>query len=87
MSFNLVTIIGILASVFTAVSLTPQLVKMIKEKNTEGFSFITLTILSIGLGFWIYYGILKEDWILIVSNGFSLMVNCFIAILGLKYKS
>ena len=81
-----VTIVGVIASVGTGISSLPQLVKIIHEKKVEGFSFIMLAILCVGLSFWIIYGILKEDWILIASNGFSLLVNLAIAILGMKYK-
>ncbi len=84
---NFTTVIGILASVFTGVSLLPQLIKVVKEKKTEGLSFLMLAALFIGLGGWLWYGILKEDWIIILSNGFSLLVNATIALLGLVYKN
>ena len=83
---SLITTIGVVASLFTATSLLPQLIKILKEKEVEGFSFITLAVLSIGLCLWISYGILKQDWILIISNGFSFFVNLIIGVLGIKYK-
>lgn len=83
---DVTTIVGVIASVGTGISSLPQLVKIIKEKKVEGFSFVMLTILCMGLSCWVVYGILKEDRILIISNGFSLLVNLMIAILGLKYK-
>jgi MtN3 and saliva related transmembrane protein len=83
---NIVTIIGILASIFTGVSLLPQLVKLIKEKKAENVSFMMLLVLFVGLSFWVTYGILKNDYIIIVSNSFSLLVNLMTCILTLKYK-
>ena len=72
---ELITVIGISASVLTASASIPQLVKLIKEKKSEGISIAMLFVLSTGLALWVYYGALKEDWIIIVSNCFALIVN------------
>ena len=81
-----ITIIGLIASIATGTSLLPQLVKIAKEKKAGTVSPGMLALLFIGLAAWIYYGILKNDWILIVSNAFSLLVNFIIAVLSIKYK-
>jgi MtN3 and saliva related transmembrane protein len=83
---SLITIIGVLASTFTAVSLLPQLFKVIKEKEAENVSLGMLAILFAGLGLWVYYGILKDDWIIIISNCFSFLVNLTLVIFAIKYK-
>lgn len=83
---NLITIIGIAASTLTAISLLPQLVKLLKEKKADDVSLGMLLTLLGGLGLWIYYGILKEDWIIIIANCFSLLVNITVSSLTLKYK-
>ncbi len=84
MSFT--QIIGISASVLTAVSLIPQLVKLLKEKKAEDVSLFMLGILFAGLGLWAWYGFLKNDWIIIVSNSFSFGINLVLAYFTLKYK-
>lgn len=83
---NLQSIIGISASVFTATSLLPQLIKIAREKKAEDVSFGMLIVLFIGLGLWVFYGFLKKDWIITVSNGVSLAINICVAILSIKYK-
>lgn len=83
---NLQSIIGISASVFTATSLLPQLIKIAREKKAEDVSFGMLIVLFIGLGLWVFYGFLKKDWIIAVSNGVSLAINICVAILSIKYK-
>ncbi len=45
-----------------------------------------LFILFAGLALWIYYGILKEDLILIVSNSISIMINSTLTFFAFKYK-
>ena len=83
---ELTEIIGITASVFTAVAMLPQLVKMLKEKKAEGISVMMLSVLCTGLALWIFYGIRKEDWIIIISNAFSLVINLTTMYMSIKYK-
>ena len=83
---NTETIIGIAASAGTAASLVPQLAKILKEKKAEDVSLGMLLVLFIGVGLWIYYGILKHDLIIIISNFFSLIMNSLLTVFSLKYK-
>ena len=83
---DITTIAGVVASVCTATSLLPQLFRIINKKEAEAISFGMLALLFIGLSTWIYYGVLKKDWILIISNAFSLLINIITAILSFKYK-
>ena len=83
---NLTLITGIVASVFSALSLVPQLIKLIKEKKAGDISVAMLVILFIGLSLWTYYGVLNKDWIIIISNSFSLIINGLIVVFTLKYK-
>ena len=78
--------IGILAGICTAVSLLPQLIKIIKEKKSEDISYLMLFILLTGLGAWVYYGILREDYPIIITNSFSFIVNSLMIIFTIKYK-
>jgi len=80
------TIIGVVASTCTAASLIPQLVKVLKEKKSESVSLGMLMVLFVGLGLWTYYGILKKDMIIILSNSFSFLINILLAIFAMKYK-
>ena len=79
-------IIGITAGVFTATSLLPQLVKIIKEKNADNTATGMLLVLLTGLGLWTWYGILREDWPIIITNTFSILVNITILILKRVYN-
>jgi MtN3 and saliva related transmembrane protein len=81
------TIIGIAASVLTATSLLPQLIKLLKEKKANDVSLGMLAILFAGLGLWIYYGFLKKDLILIIANSFSFLINLLLAGFAIRYKN
>jgi MtN3 and saliva related transmembrane protein len=78
--------IGTAAGILTSVSMIPQLIKLIRDKNSENISVGTLIILVIGLGCWVWYGILKNDIPLIVTNGFSVLVNGANIFFGILYK-
>jgi MtN3 and saliva related transmembrane protein len=81
-----VTLVGLIASIFTGISLLPQLIKIIKEKKAGAISYGMLATLFAGLCAWIVYGLLKTDWIIIISNSFSLLINIVISIFSVKYK-
>ena len=79
-------IIGIIASIFIATSLIPQLVKLVKEKNAEHLSVVTLIVMVAGSVLWICYGVLKTDNIIIISNSVSLLISSVTLILAIKFK-
>jgi MtN3 and saliva related transmembrane protein len=78
--------IGIIAGICTAVSLLPQLFKIIKEKKADDISFFMLFILLSGLALWVWYGVLKDDYPIIITNSFSFLVNSLVIFFTIKYK-
>ena len=84
---DITQIIGIAAGVLTATSLIPQLVKIIKEKKADDVSPMMLIILMAGLGLWAAYGIMKEDWPIIITNSFSFLLNMVVLFCRYKYSS
>jgi MtN3 and saliva related transmembrane protein len=86
-SMDLETLIGIGASVFSASSLIPQLIKILKEKKAEDISLLMLAVLFTGLALWVWYGFLQDDLIITISNSFALLINLVIGILAIRYKN
>lgn len=81
-----VQLVGIIASVLSAVSMLPQLIKILKEKDAENVSMLMLSVLLAGLGMWIYYGTLIKDPIIIISNSFSVLLNLVLLFCAFRYK-
>ena len=79
-------IIGIAASACTAIAAIPQLLKLLKEKKADNISLGMLLTLISGLGLWVAYGWSKSDWIIIISNSISLLLNTSVLILAVRYK-
>lgn len=78
--------IGIVAGVLTALSMLPQLIKVIKEKKVEDLSVLMLLVLMSGLILWVVYGFIRKDPPLIYTNIFSIAVNAALVFFRLKYS-
>lgn len=78
--------VGIGAGVLTAISMLPQLIKIIKEKKAEDISYVMLGILLCGLAGWVWYGVLKDDYPIIITNGLSFLINLIMIGFAVKYK-
>jgi len=79
-------LIGIIAGICTGISMLPQLIKIIKEKKANDISWFMLFILLGGLAGWVWYGILKEDYPIIITNSFSFLVNVAIIFFTIRYR-
>ena len=79
--------VGLFAGICTAISLLPQLVKIIREKKANAISYGMLSILMLGLIAWIAYGVIKTDYPIIITNSLSLALNILIVIFTIKYKT
>jgi MtN3 and saliva related transmembrane protein len=86
MENSFIEIVGLAAGICTAVSLLPQIIKIIKEKKAQDISLFYLIVLLCGLGLWTYYGFLKQDVPIIATNIFSMVLNIAVIVLGLIYK-
>ncbi len=80
------TAIGLGASIMTTLAAVPQLIKIVKTKKAENISLLWISILFLGLCGWIYYGILKKDFIILLSNSLGALINAAIAFFAVLYK-
>ena len=83
---DIITIIGLTAAFLTTVSSIPQVIKTIRLKETRDISFWMWSFLSSGIFLWLIYGISKNDFPLILSNGISLFLVLIVLGLKIKYK-
>jgi MtN3 and saliva related transmembrane protein len=86
MAIALIQVVGIVAGSITAISMLPQLIKVVKEKKVENISIGMVITLITGLIFWAIYGFLIKDMIIIITNLFSLLVNFILLGLRIKYR-
>jgi MtN3 and saliva related transmembrane protein len=81
---TLTTLIGTLAATGTTISFIPQVVQIIKTRNTEGISLIMYIIFTTGITLWLIYGIMLNDLPIIIANVITLILALTILILKIK---
>lgn len=79
-------ILGIVVGMLTSISMIPQLVKVMKEKNVEDISWIMILVLISGLSLWVWYGFLKNELPIILSNAFAVLVNICLFVCYLLFR-
>jgi MtN3 and saliva related transmembrane protein len=77
-------ILGMLAAALTSLSYLPQLQKAMPRNSTSDLSLKMLVVLSAGVCLWIVYGVLKDDWVIILAN--SIGASLSLAVLGFKIR-
>jgi MtN3 and saliva related transmembrane protein len=77
-------ILGILAAALTSLSYLPQLQKAMPRNSTSDLSLKMLVALSAGLCLWVVYGVLKDDWVIMLAN--SIGATLSLAVLGFKIR-
>src|SRR3954447_25016535 len=71
-SMDFTTLIGLVAAFCTTVSYYPQLKKCWATGSAGDLSSKTFITLSAGVGLWVVYGFLKNDFVIIIANAVSL---------------
>jgi MtN3 and saliva related transmembrane protein len=73
-----------LAAALTSLSYLPQLQKAKPRNSTSDLSLKMLVALSAGLCLWVVYGVLKDDWVIMLAN--SIGATLSLAVLGFKIR-
>jgi len=71
-------ILGYLAATLTTISFIPQVIQVIRTKDTKSISLPMYVLFIIGLSLWLIYGILLKQWPIIIAN---LATICFASII------
>ena len=61
-------IIGSLAAICTTVAFVPQVILVLKTKNTDSISFIMYSIFIAGVALWAVFGYMTLQWPVIIAN-------------------
>lgn len=79
-------ILGYSAGVITTLTFLPQVIKTWKERSAKDVSLWMFIIAATNEVMWIGYGILKDDWVIILTNAVVLVLSVTMIGLKLKYK-
>lgn len=79
-------ILGLIAGGITSVAMLPQFIKVLKDKDVEDLSLVMILTLISGLSLWVWYGFLKDELPIILSNAFAVLVNICLLIAYFVYR-
>ena len=75
---------GYVAATMTTLAFVPQAVKTIRSRDTRSISLGMYVVFTIGIAFWLAYGIALGSWPMILSNIVTFALSA--TILGLKLR-
>jgi MtN3 and saliva related transmembrane protein len=80
-----VNLIGFLAAACTTISLVPQLVRVWQLRSAREISLIMFSVFSLGVLFWLVYGICIHSAPIILANTTTLSLSLSILVLKLRF--
>ena len=80
------SVLGLVAGGITSVAMLPQLIKVWKDKDVKDLSLWMIIVLVTGLSLWVWYGFLKDELPIILSNAFAVLVNIALLISYFKFQ-
>ena len=82
----IMTYIGFFAAFCTTIAFLPQAIKVYKTRSTKDISLYMFLIFTVGVFSWLIYGLIINDWPVILANAVTLVLSFFILIYKLKFK-
>ena len=84
--FLIISLVGIIATIFTLCSTVPQIIKGVRTKKMDDVSVWLILVLIIGLSFWVIYGIFRSDTVIAGGNTAGVTLNAILLVLKIKYS-
>jgi MtN3 and saliva related transmembrane protein len=81
---NLTNMIGAAAAVLTTLAFIPQAYQSYKTRDLSGISLPMYSAFTLGVALWLVYGVLKQDWPIIIANMITLGLSLLILLLKIK---
>lgn len=78
--------VGTIAGILTTCAFIPQVVKVVKEKDTSSISLLMYCVQVTGVCLWIIHGRMIKDAALMFANSFTLLLSSIILIYKIRYK-
>jgi len=77
-----IEILGFASAFLTTFSFLPQAIQVIKTRDTSSLSLAMYSLFTVGVGFWLVYGIMKGDSAVIIANIITFILSA--SILSIK---
>jgi len=80
----MIEIIGAIAAFLTTTSFLPQAIRTIKTRDTSGISLAMYLMFVVGVAFWLVYGLLLENMVILVSNFITFVLAGLVLVVKIK---
>ncbi len=77
--------VGIIAGAVCTLSFLPQVIRILKTRNTHDLSLSTFLLFSFGVLLWLCYGILIHDSPVIIANAVTFLLAMIIVALKMRH--
>ena len=77
--------LGYIAATLTTAAFVPQAIKTLRSRDTRALSLGMYLIFTVGIAFWLCYGLALGSWPIILSNSFTLVLAGIILVLKLRH--
>jgi MtN3 and saliva related transmembrane protein len=81
----LIDFVGAAGALLTTLCWLPQVIKVVREKETRALSLPATGAFTLGVALWLMYGLAIGDWPLIGSNAVTLALMAAILAMKLRY--
>ncbi|MBZ2122696.1 SemiSWEET transporter [Streptococcus gordonii] len=78
--------IGSIAAVLTTFAFLPQVIKVIKSKDTESIALGMYLMQVLGIALWLAHCLVIQDLPLILANSVSFILSGIILVYKIRYK-
>ena len=81
---NFTDYIGSIAATCTTLAFVPQAIHSYKTRDLSGISLPMYSIFTLGVAMWLVYGLLKQDWPIIIANVITVALSAIILALKIR---
>ncbi len=78
---NITDFVGSFAATCTTLAFIPQAIQSYRTRDLSGISLPMYSIFTLGVAMWLVYGILKQDWPIIIANTITVALSAMILVL------
>ncbi len=79
------TTIGLVGGLLTTIAVIPQIYRSWRTRHVRDISLWQPLLLSVGMVFWLWYGIILNDLPLIAANIISLALNITLVVFKFRF--
>lgn len=77
---------GYIAAACTTISFVPQAIKVYKTKSTKDISSGMFSLMTLGVAFWLIYGLMINSFPIVAANVVTLFLSLYILLMKIRIE-